>query len=121
MVVVTAAHRLEEIPVDQCVDQCLELLEQESLGRLAYVVDGRPEIRPLNFAVRQSSVMFRIGYRDTLDAIHLQAVVFVVDGIDRDARTGWSVDRPRGRRGGLAHRSGRRPRPRSAIVGAGQP
>ena len=81
------AHRLEKIPISRC----LELLGSQSLGRLAYIVGGKPQIRPLNYAVHQGSVTFRIGYGDTLDAIHLKDVVFEVDGTDHETQTGWSV------------------------------
>jgi nitroimidazol reductase NimA-like FMN-containing flavoprotein (pyridoxamine 5'-phosphate oxidase superfamily) len=78
---------LEEIPIDEC----LELLETQPLGRLAYTVHGKPRIRPLNFAVYQGSVVFRIGYGELLDTIHMQEVAFEVDHGEIDSRTGWSV------------------------------
>jgi len=73
------------------VEECLGLLETQRLGRLAYVVDGRPRILPLNYAVHQGSVIFRTGYGDLLDTIHLQEVEFEVDHGASDAGTGWSV------------------------------
>lgn len=82
-----ATRRIEALGVDQC----LELLHTQSLGRLAYVVDGRPRILPLNYGVHQGSVLFRIGYGEVLDAIHQRAVAFEVDDTHPDARTGWSV------------------------------
>jgi nitroimidazol reductase NimA-like FMN-containing flavoprotein (pyridoxamine 5'-phosphate oxidase superfamily) len=82
-----ATTQLDEIPVDEC----LELLESQSLGRLAYCLQGKPRIRPLNFAVYQGSVVFRTGYGDLLDTIHMQDVAFEVDHAEADTHSGWSV------------------------------
>ena len=73
------------------VEECLDLLQTQNLGRLAYVVDGKPRILPLNYAVHQGSVIFRTGYGDLLDTIHLQEVEFEVDHGASDVGTGWSV------------------------------
>lgn len=73
------------------VEECLDLLETQKLGRLAYVVDGRPRILPLNYALHQGSVIFRTGLGDVLDTIHQHEVEFEVDHGEPDARTGWSV------------------------------
>jgi len=73
------------------VEECLDLLQTQNLGRLAYVVDGKPRILPLNYALHQGSVIFRTGYGDLLDTIHLQEVEFEVDHGASDVGTGWSV------------------------------
>lgn len=82
-----AKHRIVELTVEEC----MALLETRALGRLVYVADGDPHIRPLNYLVHQGSVTFRIGYGDLLDVIHRQPVLFEVDHDDADTRTGWSV------------------------------
>ena len=82
-----ATHRLEELSVDEC----LTLLAEKSLGRLVYVRDGEPHIRPLTYELHGGSVVFRIGYGELLDAIHRQPVVFEVDHGDPAVRTGWSI------------------------------
>lgn len=82
-----ATHRLEELSVDEC----LTLLAGGSLGRLVYMVDSAPQIRPLTYGLQRGSVVFRIGYGDLLDTIHEQHVVFEVDHGDPTVRTGWSV------------------------------
>ena len=87
MVTTPTSHRIEELPVDAC----LELLRTRSLGRIGYVADGKPRILPLTYGVHQGSVLFRIGYGDLLDAVHGQEVVFEVDHGDPEMRTGWSV------------------------------
>ena len=40
-------------------DECWELLENDTLGRLALVVDGHPEIFPINYVVYRRSIAFR--------------------------------------------------------------
>ena len=40
-------------------DQCWELLEDDTVGRLALVVDGHPEIFPVNYVVHRRSIVFR--------------------------------------------------------------
>lgn len=82
-----SAHGIEEIRVEEC----MELLSARVLGRLVFVLDGKPAIRPLTYGVHQGSVAFRIGYGDLLDAIHQQPVAFEIDGGDDETRTGWSV------------------------------
>jgi nitroimidazol reductase NimA-like FMN-containing flavoprotein (pyridoxamine 5'-phosphate oxidase superfamily) len=82
-----ATHRLEELSVDQC----LTLLGSGALGRLVFLRNGEPDVRPLTYDVHQGSVIFRIGYGDLLDAIHGHDVVFEVDSGDPAVRTGWSV------------------------------
>ena len=42
-------------------DDCWELLASAVIGRLALVVDGHPEIFPVNFVVERRSVVFRTG------------------------------------------------------------
>jgi nitroimidazol reductase NimA-like FMN-containing flavoprotein (pyridoxamine 5'-phosphate oxidase superfamily) len=73
------------------VDECFELLKSRSLGRLAYVVGGKPRILPLNYGIHQGSVVFRTGYGDLLDAIHQQDVMFEIDHGEPSTHTGWSV------------------------------
>jgi nitroimidazol reductase NimA-like FMN-containing flavoprotein (pyridoxamine 5'-phosphate oxidase superfamily) len=87
MVTNPVARHSEEITVDEC----LQLLKTKSLGRLAYVVSGKPRLRPLNYGVHQGSVVFRIGYGELLDEVHQRQVVFEVDHGEREARAGWSV------------------------------
>jgi len=82
-----ATHRLEELSVDEC----LTLLAGKSLGRLVYLLNGEPQIRPLTYGLQRGSVVFRIGYGELLDAIHQQPVVFEVDHGDPSVRTGWSI------------------------------
>ena len=82
-----AARRLREMSVEDCI----ALLRTQPVGRLAYVIDGAPEVVPLNYAMYQGAVVFRTSYGDLLDRIHKLPVVFEVDHVDPMKHTGWSV------------------------------
>lgn len=82
-----AARRMREADVDEA----LALLRTQSIGRLAYVLDGAPRIIPLTYVMHQGSVTFRTGYGALIDAIHMKPVEFEVDHADRTRRVGWSV------------------------------
>ncbi len=71
---------------------CLRLLASRYLGRIAYVVDGRPEIIPLNYIVDGDGIVVRLDYGRALDAITASSgVAFEVDHADFAYHTGWSV------------------------------
>ncbi len=83
-----AADRLESLSRAEC----LELLATEEIGRLAFVVDGRPRITPVNYRVVDDTVVFVSRPGAKLDAaIQQQPVVFEVDSIETWAHAGWSV------------------------------
>lgn len=71
--------------------QCWRLVEQATFGRLAVDgADGRPNIFPLNFMVREGVVFLRSGPGTKLKTIALHpAVALEVDG--EDAEHHWSV------------------------------
>jgi hypothetical protein len=74
-------------------DECLQLLAAHNFGRLAVTMET-PVIRPVNYAFdeRSQSVVFRTAAGSKFHALLLQAnAAFEIDGIDADARTGWSV------------------------------
>lgn len=72
-------------------DECLSLLATTSLGRVAFLVDGRPEVLPVNYAVDGANVVFRTGQDTVLNKVAMQVVAFEVDQIDEMTHTGWSV------------------------------
>ena len=81
--------------------RCEELLARATLGRLGVVVDGRPEIFPVNhvFDPANRSVAFPTNAGTKLRAaLDWPWVAFEVDGVDVDADdgdqggdVGWSV------------------------------
>ncbi|MEX0658515.1 MAG: pyridoxamine 5'-phosphate oxidase family protein [Egibacteraceae bacterium] len=73
------------------VDECLRLLGSRYLGRVAFVVDGEPHVRPVNYRLHEGIIVFRTDYGGLLDLIHLANVAFEVDDADHEYHTGWSV------------------------------
>jgi len=77
------------------VRQCVELLGQHNLGRLAFLakVGVMPLIIPVNYVVDEDTLIFRSDPGSKLSAAILGApVAFEVDGgYDEKNQTGWSV------------------------------
>ncbi len=66
------------------------LLASVALGRLVTVVDGQPEIFPVNFAVQRQTVLFRTAEGTKLvSAVINNRVLFEAD--DHGVSEGWSV------------------------------
>ena len=78
---------LDEIPEGEC----LEILERHSLGRVAVVVDGQPQIFPVNYAMSGRIVAFRTGPGTKLSHAPGTKVCFEIDEYDSSGGTGWSV------------------------------
>lgn len=78
---------LEEIPEEEC----LEILEQHRLGRIAVVVDGQPQIFPVNYAMSGRIVAFRTGSGTKLSHAPGTKVCFEIDDFDWAGGAGWSV------------------------------
>ena len=71
-------------------DESWSLLSSMSLGRLVTILEGKPEIFPVNFATRRRTVLFRTAQGTKLfSAVMSGRVVFEVD--DHTAAEGWSV------------------------------
>jgi uncharacterized protein len=78
---------LEEIPEDEC----LQLLERHDLGRIAVVVDGKPLIFPVNYALSHRVVTFRTAHGTKLANAPGSSIAFEIDEYDPSTRVGWSV------------------------------
>lgn len=72
-------------------DECVALLETVSVGRLALLVDDRPEILPVNYAMDGDSVLFRTAEGTVLNQASLTVVAFEADQLDDSDQAGWSV------------------------------
>lgn len=72
--------------------ECLALLSQCGVGRLAFTHGPTPVIIPVNFALDGTAVILRTA-RDTLLAglPDGEGVAVEVDHVDPDYHTGWSV------------------------------
>jgi nitroimidazol reductase NimA-like FMN-containing flavoprotein (pyridoxamine 5'-phosphate oxidase superfamily) len=76
------------------VAECCELLATESLGRLGVVVEGRPEIFPVNHVYDPATgrIAFPTNSGTKLHAaLGWPWVAYEVDGHDPDDGAGWSV------------------------------
>jgi nitroimidazol reductase NimA-like FMN-containing flavoprotein (pyridoxamine 5'-phosphate oxidase superfamily) len=79
--------RLEAIPRDEC----LRLLADHHLGRLAVVVGDQPLVFPVNYALSGTQVVFRSDPGTKLHSADGKKVAFEIDGADALYHEGWSV------------------------------
>ena len=72
--------------------ECVRLLTQQTVGRIAVVLGGRPMIRPVNYRYWNGSIVFQTDRGSKLSGIaeswHAE---FEVDALDSLHRLGWSV------------------------------
>lgn len=74
------------------MDQCWVLLDTEVVGRIALIVDGHPEIFPVNFALERRSIVFRTsGGTKLWAAMTSKPIAFEIDGYDAHEQEAWSV------------------------------
>lgn len=74
------------------LDECLQLLASEPVGRIAFVHGGAPMVLPVNHRVEGRTVVFRTDIGSKLSAAVMErAVAFEVDSYDDHDRSGWSV------------------------------
>ena len=72
--------------------ECWELLRAATVGRLAVVIAGRPEIFPVNFVVDHGTIVFRSAPGTKLSGLRGDpAAAFEIDGHRPDTSTAWSV------------------------------
>jgi uncharacterized protein len=72
--------------------ECWDAIRNAEVGRLGVIIDGRPEIFPVNYAVDGETVVFRTGEGTKLDgALSGNPVVFEVDGFDPESGRAWSA------------------------------
>jgi nitroimidazol reductase NimA-like FMN-containing flavoprotein (pyridoxamine 5'-phosphate oxidase superfamily) len=71
--------------------ECLDLLALAHVGRVGFLVDGHPEILPVNYALDGDAILFRTAEGSALNQVSLANVAFEVDAIDESMRSGWSV------------------------------
>lgn len=79
-------------------DAAITLTEQESwallasvaLGRLVTVLDGQPEIFPVNFAVQRNTIVVRTAEGTKLMSTAINPLV-AFEADDHDVEAGWSV------------------------------
>jgi hypothetical protein len=72
-------------------EECLLLLGSRDLGRIAFNVEGQPEVFPVNYAMEGRVVVFRTGSGTKLDFVPKTRLAFEVDEWDPKLGIGWSV------------------------------
>jgi nitroimidazol reductase NimA-like FMN-containing flavoprotein (pyridoxamine 5'-phosphate oxidase superfamily) len=72
-------------------DECLVLLAGHEVGRIAFDVDDRVEILPVNYGIEGRIIVFRTNAGTKLAAVPESPVAFEVDGWDPASGLGWSV------------------------------
>jgi nitroimidazol reductase NimA-like FMN-containing flavoprotein (pyridoxamine 5'-phosphate oxidase superfamily) len=89
MAVIEGRTGLEVMPLVGCKRH----LATETTGRVAVIVDGHPEIFPVNYAVDDSgAIFFRTDRGTKLDAVAASpSIAFEIDGFDEERQLGWSV------------------------------
>lgn len=71
-------------------EQCVRLLENSTLGRLAVAVAGQPDIFPINYAFADGTLLFRTAEGSKLAAsVANPRVAFEIDGYTDSSA--WSV------------------------------
>ncbi|WOP17871.1 pyridoxamine 5'-phosphate oxidase family protein [Raineyella sp. LH-20] len=77
-------EQMEELTLEAC----WEVLAEESVGRLAYELDGEVSIVPINHAVRDGQIVFETGPGSKLLGIDAQGTVaYEVDRIEEQEST----------------------------------
>jgi len=71
--------------------ECWAILRQETIGRVAIVHDGVPDIFPVNHVVDHGSIVYRTGNSTLFHATLNTEVAFEVDGYDLETQKAWSV------------------------------
>lgn len=84
----------KNIPEPEILDpeECWGLLSQTGVGRLAVMVDGHPDVFPVNYKVDGQSLVFRTGGGTKEQAIRSDATVALeADAVSSEFGLAWSV------------------------------
>jgi len=72
-------------------DECLQLLAQEEIGRLAVNDGSTPTIFPVNYRMDGNAIVFRTAPGTKLDNGPRAMACFEIDRFYPEIRSGWSV------------------------------
>ena len=74
------------------VTECMRLLTDKPVGRVAFWGPDGPQVLPVNHAVVEGDVVFRVAAHTAMaQALQHGTVAFEVDDIDDITQSGWSV------------------------------
>jgi nitroimidazol reductase NimA-like FMN-containing flavoprotein (pyridoxamine 5'-phosphate oxidase superfamily) len=77
---------------DLTVHECWSHLRSASVGRLALISNGKPEIFPVNYLPDEGTVVFRTGPGTKLEAVLSgEPVALEADGLNIYGTIAWSV------------------------------
>jgi nitroimidazol reductase NimA-like FMN-containing flavoprotein (pyridoxamine 5'-phosphate oxidase superfamily) len=81
------------MPIEMSVEECLDLLRTNIVGRVALSTPVGPRIVPVNYAMHgDDTIVFRTAPYSELGTYGWNAeLAFEVDHIDYDQHQGWSV------------------------------
>ena len=72
-------------------DESLSLLRSRDIGRIAFALDDKVEIFPVNYGVEGKVIIFRTGAGTKLAEVPKRPVTFEVDSWEPTSGIGWSV------------------------------
>jgi len=87
-------RHLDDVAVMEDLEpsECRRLMATQSIGRVAFVVEGEPAVLPVSFAIVGDVVVFRTALGSTFDSLVRDSeVAFEVDQADPAYHAGWSV------------------------------
>lgn len=70
-------------------DDCRALLQNESLGRIAFATETYPMVLPVNYVCFEDMVVFRTDVGLKLENVPMRSVAFEIDGLRNGVA--WSV------------------------------
>ena len=80
------------MPIELTVEECLDLLHANIVGRVALSTPAGPRIVPVNYAMHGDAIVFRTAPYSELGTHGWNAeLAFEIDHIDHEAHQGWSV------------------------------
>ncbi len=78
--------------VELTVEECLALLRQRQVGRIAMTTSGGLRILPVSYSVVDEQIVFRtLPYGEIANNVVDAEVAFEVDELDESLQQGWSV------------------------------
>ncbi|MCW3766637.1 pyridoxamine 5'-phosphate oxidase family protein [Paenarthrobacter ureafaciens] len=80
----TAIERLDP-------EECWALLGQTNVGRLAVLVEGHPDIFPVNYVLDGQGIVFRTGAGTKYWSAMKAPTALEIDGFEAGASKAWSV------------------------------
>lgn len=72
-------------------DECLDLLQQQVIGRIVFVDEQGPGAVPVNYAVAGDQIVLRVAEDSHLRTLIQSPIGFQADHTNNDQSSGWSV------------------------------